>query len=151
MELRTKTALPGYLSRTPQLKRLPDGLALFIGQLGQKQYRDEADGSLTLLGTKYIKLVLLGENAEEAIADFVEGDDVVAIGGFKTRSYENRGQKVEERQFQAVKLLFDTTRDRYQVARRPRRRMDVAREAPRAAGVVEFRAALPARALAMGR
>lgn len=151
MELRTKTALPGYLSRTPQLKRLPDGLALFIGQLGQKQYRDEADGSLTLLGTKYIKLVLLGENAEEAIADFVEGDDVVAIGGFKTRSYEHRGQRVEERQFQAVKLLFDTTRDRYQVERKPRRRTEVARETPRAAGAVEFRAALPARALEMGR
>lgn len=153
MELRTKTALPGYLSRTPQqLKRLPDGLALFIGQLGQKQYRDEADGGLTLLGTNYIKLVLLGENAEEAFADFVEGDDVVAIGGFKTRSYEHRGQKIEERQFQAAKLLFDTTRDRYQVERRPRPRAEAARETPRrAASTVEFRAPQPARALALGR
>lgn len=151
MELRTKTALPGYLSRTPQLKRLPDGLALFIGQLGQKQYRDEADGSLTLLGAKYMKLVLLGEHAEEAFADFVEGDDVVAIGSFKTRSYEHRGQKVEERQFQAVKLLFDTTRDRYQVERRPRRRTEVERETQRTAGTVEFRAPQPNRAVAMGR
>lgn len=152
MELRTKTALPGYLSRTPQqLKRLPDGLALFIGQLGQKQYRDEADGSLTLLGTNYIKLVLLGENAEDAFADFVEGDDVVAIGDIKTRNYEHRGQKVEEQQFQAAKLLFDTTRDRYQVERKPRRRTEVAREAPRAASSIEFRATQPARAVALGR
>ncbi|GAA1614969.1 MULTISPECIES: single-stranded DNA-binding protein [Leucobacter] len=151
MELRTKTALTGYLSRTPQLKRLPDGLGLFIGQLGQKQYRDEADGSLTLLGTNYIKLVLLGENAEEAFADFVEGDDVVAIGGFKTRSYEHRAQKVEEREFQAVKLLFDTTRARYQVERKPRRRMEVAREQLPISAAVESRAAQPASAQALGR
>ncbi|WP_053382633.1 hypothetical protein [Leucobacter celer] len=151
MELRTKTALPGYLSRAPQLKRLSDGLALFIGQLGQKQYRDEADGSLTLLGTRYIKLVLLGEKAEEAIVDFVEGDDVVAIGGFKTRNYEHRGQSVEERQFQAVKLLFDTTRDRYQVERKPRRRTNMVKETRHAAAPVEFRAAQPTPAQTLGR
>lgn len=151
MDPRTKTALPGYLSRTPQLKRLSDGLALFIGQIGQKQYREEADGSLTLLGAAYTKLVLLGEHAEEAFADFVEGDDVVAIGSFKTRSYEHRGQKVEERQFQAAKLLFDTTRERYRVERRPRPRAEATRETPRAAGTVEFRAAQPARALTLGR
>lgn len=151
MDLRTKTAIPGYLSRTPQLKRLPDGLALFLGQLGQKQYRDEDDGSLTLLGTTYVKLVLLGENAESAFADFVEGDDVVAVGSFKTRNYEHRGQKVEERQFQAVRLLFDTTRDRYQVERRTRTPLDVTRETPRAVGAVEFRAPRPDRALALGR
>ncbi|MCB1299166.1 MAG: hypothetical protein KDB08_09335 [Microthrixaceae bacterium] len=151
MDMRSRTSVAGYLSRTPQLKHLDDGLALFIGQLGQKQYRDEEDGSLTLLGTTYIKLVLLGEHAEQAFTDFVEGDDVVAVGGFKTRNYEHRGQKIEERQFQAAKLLFDTTRDRYQVERIPRARAGAMHKRPAMAAPVQFRAPQSAASPALGR
>lgn len=140
MEIRTKTALSGYLSRAPQLKHLSDGLPLFIAQLGQKQYRSENDGTLTLLGTEYVKLVMFGEAAEAAFSDFVAGDDVVAVGEFKTRLYEHRGESIEERQFQAGKLIFDTTRHRYQVERSPRTGTKVQQNNPRAtAAAAEFR------------
>lgn len=139
MDIRTRKSIQGYIARRPQLKRLPDDRSLFIAQLGQKHYRNENDGGFTLLGTSYIKLVMLGENAEEAFNDFTEGDDVVALGDFKTRTYEHRGNKIEEQQFLTTKLLFDTSRRRYTVERTPRTIAPAQHEVPTAAAAVEFR------------
>ena len=86
MDVRTRKALQGYISRQPRLTRLPDGVALFIAQLGQKHYRREDDGGFTLVGTSYVKIVMIGEHAETASGLFEEGDDVIALGEFKTRT-----------------------------------------------------------------
>lgn len=152
MDIRTKTALSGYLSRPPQLKHLSDGLPLFIAHLGQKQYRSENDGTLTLLSTEYVKLVMFGDAAEAAFNDFVSGDDVVAVGEFKTRIYEHRGESIEERQFRAGKLIFDTTRHRYQVERSPRIGATIQQSNPRStATAAEFRAPRNASTVGIGR
>ena len=147
MDVRTRKALQGYISRQPRLKRLPDGVALFIAQLGQKHYRREDDGAFTLVGTSYVKIVMLGEHAETASDLFAEGDDVIALGEFRTRTYEHRGQRIEETQFQTAKLLFDTTRSRYTVARTPRAALDLAKPAASA----EFRAPQQDRTTVTGR
>ena len=93
--------------------------------------------------------VMFGEAAEAAFNDFVTGDDVVAVGNFKTRSYEHRGEHREERQFQASKLLFDTTRRRYLVERAPRTTQPALTRP--SATTVEFRAPHRTPTAAVGR
>ncbi|WP_336629847.1 MULTISPECIES: single-stranded DNA-binding protein [unclassified Microbacterium] len=149
MDMRSKTSVAGYLARTPQLKRLQNGLLLFVTQLGQKQYQREDDGTFTLTGTAYVGLTVLGDRAETAFELFAEGDDVVALGEFHSRTFERRGESVEQLQFRADKLLFDTSHPRYSVTRSPRP-VDAAPTLPTSSlsAAVEFRAPT---AMALGR
>lgn len=153
MDVRSDTAILGFLSRSPQLKRVgDDDLPLFVGQLGQKHYRREDDGTFTLTDTSFIELVMIGTRAEAAITAFTKGDDVVALGEFKTRTFEQHGQKVERLQFRATRLLFDTSHPRYVVSRTPREAIDdTPPSATAGTAAVEFRAPHNDSALALGR
>lgn len=120
MEFRSDTAVSGFLSRAPELKRVGEDVLVMVAQLGQKRFRREEDGSYALVGTDFVELVMLGDRAESAAAAFDKGDDVIAVGEFKTRVFEQNGRGVERIQFRAIKLLFDTTYSRYAVVRTPR-------------------------------
>jgi len=150
MEIRSEPSIRGFLSRAPEQKSKPGEVFLLVAQIGQKFRRHEEDGTFTLVGSAYIDLVMIGDKAEEAFKDFVKGDDIVAIGEFTKRQYEQDGQRIERRQFRASRLLFDTSRIRYAVERTPRK---LALEAPALAEAtaVEFRAPEPRRATALGR
>ena len=150
MEIRSEPSIRGFLSRTPEQKSKPGEVFLLVAQIGQKFRRREEDGTFTLIGSAYIDLIMIGDKAEEAFADFVKGDDVVAIGEFTKRQYEQDGQRIERSQFRASRLLFDTSRTRYAVERTPR---ELPQGKPPAAEVtaVEFRAPEPRRAVGLGR
>lgn len=150
MEIRSEPSVRGFLSRAPEQKSKPGEVFLLVAQIGQKFRRREEDGTFTLVGSAYIDLIMIGDKAEEAFKDFVKGDDIVAIGEFTKRQYEQDGQRIERRQFRASRLLFDTSRTRYAVERTPRQ---LAPEAPAMteATAVEFRAPEPRRAIALGR
>jgi len=150
MEIRSEPSIRGFLSRAPEQKSKPGEVFLLVAQIGQKFRRHEEDGTFTLVGSAYIDLIMIGDKAEEAFADFVKGDDVVAIGEFTKRQYEQDGQRIERRQFRASRLLFDTSRARYAVERTPRQ---IAPERSTAVEVtaVEFRSPEPRRATGLGR
>lgn len=150
MEIRSEPSIRGFLSRAPEQKSKPGEVFLLVAQIGQKFRRREEDGTFTLIGSAYIDLIMIGDKAEESFADFVKGDDVVAIGEFTKRQYEQDGQRFERRQFRASRLLFDTSRARYAVERTPRR---LAPDGPTAAEVtaLEFRSPEPPRATGPAR
>lgn len=138
MEIRSEPSIRGFLSRAPEQKSKPGEVFLMVAQLGQKFRRREEDGTYTLIGSAYIDLIMIGDKAENAFADFVKGDDAVAVGEFTKRQYEQDGQRVERLQFRASRILFDTSRARYAVERTPRQ---IAPDTPTEAGVaaVQFR------------
>lgn len=149
MEIRTEPSIQGFLSRAPEQKSKPGEAFLLVAQIGQKFRRREEDGTFTLVGSAYIDLIMIGDKAEQAFADFVKGDDVVAIGEFTKRQYEQGGQRIERRQFRASRLLFDTSRARYAVERTPRQLAPETLAAEVTA--VEFRAPEPRRSAGLGR
>ncbi|EYT56738.1 single-stranded DNA-binding protein [Leucobacter sp. UCD-THU] len=150
MEIRSEPSIRGFLSRAPEQKSKPGEVFLLVAQIGQKFRRREDDGTFTQVGSAYIDLIMIGDKAEEAFADFVKGDDVVAIGEFTKRQYEQDGQRIERPQFRASRLLLDTSRARYTVERTPRQ---LAPKTLTAAEVtaVEFRSPEPRRASGLGR
>lgn len=120
MDVITKESLSGYIAQKAELKRGLDNTAVLVCKLGQKHYRREPDRSFTLIGTSYISLVIFGASAEAADERFTVGDDIVAFGSFRPRSYERDGQQVEVIEFRTNKLLFDTSHPRYEVHRTSR-------------------------------
>lgn len=150
MDIRAEVSIRGFISRTPEQKSQDGEAFLLVAQIGQKFRRREEDGTFTLTGSAYIELAMLGEKAEEAFKDFTKGDDVVAIGGFTTRTFMQDGQRIERRQFRASRLLFDTSRARYTVERTTRE-PSAASHPTTAVAAVEFRAPESRCAVGMGR
>lgn len=136
MDVITKESLSGYIAQKAELKRGPDDTAVLVCKLGQKHYRREPDRSFTLIGTSYISLVMFGASAEAADERFTAGDDVVALGSFRPRSYERDGQQVEVIEFRTNKLLFDTSHPRYEVHRTFRSDLTVTSATERSPDVV---------------
>lgn len=131
MDVVSKESLSGYIAKKGELKRGLDNTAVLVFKLGQKHYRREPDGSFTLISTGYISLVMFGASAEVADDRFTVGDDVVALGAFKPRSYERDARQVEVIEFRTNKLLFDTTHPRYVVTRTSRSELTVAADTAR--------------------
>lgn len=150
MEIRSEPSIRGFLSRAPEQKSKPGEVFLLVAQIVQKFRRREENGTFTQVGSAYIDLIMIGDKAEEAFADFVKGDDVVAIGEFAKRQYEQGGQRIERTQFRASRLLFDTSRARYAIECTPRQ---LSPDRPTGAEVtaVEFRSPEPRRAIGLGR
>lgn len=120
MEVASQASLSGYISKKMELKFGQQGAAVLLMHLGQKHYRKEQDGSFALTSTSYAPLVLFGAAAEAVDQRFQVGDDVVALGEFKSRSFERDGQQIDVNEFHAYRLLFDTSHPRYAVTRMSR-------------------------------
>lgn len=154
MNVESRQSVSGYLAQDLELKRGRDDGAVLVAKLGQKHYRREADGTFTITGTDYVNLVMFGASAEASHERFRNGDDVVALGEFKPRTFESNGQRIEVTEFRAAKLLFDTTHPRYEVTRTPRQTPDVDRtpsSAPSPVPVPEDESETVAATVAMGR
>ena len=117
MDVIPKESLSGYIAQKAELKRGVANTSVLVFKLGQKRYRREPAGSFTLISTGYVSLVMFGALAEAANERFMVGDDVVALGTFTPRGFERDGQQREVVEFRTNKLLFDTSRSRYEVTR----------------------------------
>lgn len=117
MDVASQASLSGYISKKTELKYGQQGGAVLLMNLGQKHYRKEQDGSFTLTNTSYAPLVLFGATAEAVDQRFQVGDDVVALGEFKSRTFERDGQQIDIKEFHTYRLVFDTSHPRYEVIR----------------------------------
>lgn len=120
MDVATKESLSGYIAQKDELKQDEDKVPMLVMQFGQKRFRREPDDTFTLTGTGYRQLVMFGAAAVAADRLYTVGDDVIAVGRTKPRTYTRDGQRVEVIEFRANKLVFDTSHPRYHVTRTPR-------------------------------
>lgn len=117
MDVASQASLSGYISKKTELKYGRQGAAVLLMHLGQKHYRREQDGNFTLTSTSYAPLVLFGTTAEAVDQRFEVGDDVVALGEFRSRMFERDGQQIDISEFHTYRLVFDTSHPRYEVTR----------------------------------
>lgn len=121
MAIHTQQSLSGFIASDPQLTHTESGKARFYAKVGQEHYRREQDGSFTQLETTFHDLVAFNRTAERSHERFKKGDSFVAEGYTHEYPHERDGQQVQDEEFVAKKIGYDTARTNYQVDRTPRR------------------------------
>ena len=139
MAIQTQQAFSGFIASDPQLSETENGDARLYMKVGKEHYRQEQDGSFTLLETTFHHLVAFKAAAEQGAERLAKGDKIVAEGYVREYRYQDaNGQNIESEEFIARRIGHDLARTRYEVDRSSRRssgRESAAFEAPESRSV----------------
>ena len=112
----------GNLVKDPELRFTPQGKAVCSLTIAcSSRKKDQTTGEWVDGDTTFVNATLWDKYAENAAETFVKGNNVIAVGRFKQRSYENKeGAKVTVMDFEINDIGATTRYATYRVTKTAR-------------------------------
>jgi len=105
-----KALIIGNLTRDPELKSLPSGVAVTSFSVATNRVWKDSSGAKQE-NTDYHNIVVFGRQAETAAQYLKKGSSVLVEGRMQTRSWEAEGQKKYRTEIVADRVQFGPRKD----------------------------------------